>query len=231
MREIVLDTETTGLDPNRGHRIVEIGALELVNRMPTGRTFHTYINPERDMPEEAFRIHGISEKFLKDKPLFKDIVKEFLEFVEEGSLVIHNAPFDMKFINAELKWIQREPICISKAIDTLQMARKKFPGAKNNLDALCKRFGINISQRVFHGALLDAELLLDVYLDLKGGRQLGLSFKDKIAATDSKEGRETTRENVKKLGSWATISPTEEEEEAHKEMLNILPNSIWNKAR
>lgn len=229
MREIILDTETTGLTPKEGHRIVEIGALELINRMPTGKTFHTYINPQRDMPEEAFKVHGISADFLKDKPFFHDIAKEFLNFIEDSYLVIHNAPFDMKFINAELQWLEKKPISMEMVIDTLQMARKKFPGAKNSLDALCKRFGISLAQRTFHGALLDAELLLDVYLDLKGCRQLGLGLKDKErnALLNKNKDKEENIKKIRKLGSWSSIFPSEKEKEKHKEMLDFLKNPIW----
>jgi len=231
MREIILDTETTGLTPEEGHRIVEIGALEIINRMPTGKSFHTYINPERNMPEEAFKIHGISEYFLKDKPVFKEIAKDFLEFIGDGDLVIHNAPFDMKFINAELQWLERKPISLDKVIDTLQMARKKFPGAKNSLDALCKRFGISLAQRTFHGALLDAELLLDVYLDLKGCRQLGLGLKDKkiTVSKDAYKKKDLIDNKKLKLGAWSVISPTKEETMKHEEMLEFLPGDLWSK--
>ena len=156
IREIVLDTETTGLNPQDGHRIVEIGALEMVNKVLTGKKFHFYINPERDMPSEAYRIHGISSEFLKDKPVFKEIAKEFLDFIEDGKLVIHNAPFDIKFLNYELSLVNLPSLELSEAIDTLIIARKNYPGARVNLDALCRRFKIDNSSRDFHGALLDA---------------------------------------------------------------------------
>ena len=170
MREIVMDTETTGLDPNTGDRIVEIGGVELFNHMPTGETYHQYINPQRDMPEGAFAVHGLSAEFLSDKPLFADVAQAFLDFVGDSKLVIHNASFDMKFINAELKWIEKPPLPWAQAIDTLAIARKKFPGAQNSLDALCRRFGIR-TERELHGALLDSEILAEVYLELIGGRQ------------------------------------------------------------
>lgn len=174
VREIVLDTETTGLDPNQGHRIVEIGALELVNHVPTGRSYHQYINPQRDMPEEAQRVHGISEEFLQDKPLFADIAQAFLDFAQDSRFVIHNAEFDMKFLNWEYA-NQGHPVFASdRAIDTLAIARRRFPGAPASLDALCKRFDIDTSSRNLHGALIDARLLADVYLELKGGREPGL---------------------------------------------------------
>jgi len=171
MREIVLDTETTGLDPNTGDRIVEIGALELLNHMPTGQKFHEYINPQRDMPAGAFAVHGLSEAFLADKPVFAKIAQKFLDFIGDSKLVIHNASFDMKFLNAELKWCTKSKIPISQARDTLEIARRKYPGASNSLDALCRRFGVDNSGRTLHGALLDSEILAEVYLELIGGRQ------------------------------------------------------------
>ncbi len=172
MREIVLDTETTGFEPAEGHRIVEIGAIELFNHLPTGRTFHRYVNPERAMPSEAFEVHGLGDDFLRDKPRFADIAAAFLEFVGTDSrLVIHNAAFDMKFLNAELAWVNLPPIMSDRALDTVALARRKFPGATASLDALCRRFGIDNSAREKHGALLDSELLAEVYLELIGGRQ------------------------------------------------------------
>lgn len=174
MREIVLDTETTGLEPDAGDRIVEIGGVELFNHVPTGRTYHQYINPERDMPEEAFQVHGISSQFLSDKPRFSEIGDAFVEFVGDAKLVIHNAAFDMKFLNAELSWMGRKTIPYEQAVDTLLIARKKFPGSPASLDALCRRFGIDTSARTLHGALLDSEILAEVYLELVGGRQPGL---------------------------------------------------------
>jgi DNA polymerase III subunit epsilon len=171
MREIVLDTETTGFDPTAGDRIVEIGGVELRNLVPTGRTFHQYINPERDMPEEAFAVHGLSSEFLSDKPVFAEIADAFLSFVGDAKLVIHNAAFDVRFLNAELGWAARETLPWGRAVDTLDIARRRFPGAQNSLDALCRRFGIDNSGREKHGALLDSELLAEVYLELMGGRQ------------------------------------------------------------
>lgn len=171
MREIVLDTETTGFDPETGDRIVEIGAVELMNHLPTGNTYHVYINPERDMPEGAFNVHGLPSEFLSDKPLFGAVAEDFLAFIADAKLVIHNATFDMRFLNAELGWANRPRIPMEQAIDTLEIARKKFPGAGNSLDALCRRFGIDNSARQKHGALLDSELLAEVYLELVGGRQ------------------------------------------------------------
>jgi DNA polymerase-3 subunit epsilon len=174
MREIVLDTETTGLDPKEGHRIVEIGAVELENHVPTDRHFHVYIDPQRDMPEEAFAVHGLGNDFLRGKPLFADVADEFLAFVGDAKLVIHNASFDMMFLNAELDWASRPQLPMHQAIDTLQIARQKYPGAPASLDALCRRFNIDNSARTLHGALLDSEILAEVYLELLGGRQPGL---------------------------------------------------------
>jgi DNA polymerase-3 subunit epsilon len=176
MREIVLDTETTGLDPEDGHRIVEIGAVELLNHMPTGRTWHQYVNPRRDMPEDAFAVHGIGADFLADKPPFEEVAQAFLDFVADAKLVIHNAPFDMKFLNAELRWAGLPLLPLTQAIDTLAMARRRFPGSPGSLDALCKRFEIDNSRRTYHGALLDSEILAEVYLELIGGRQPGLTL-------------------------------------------------------
>ena len=176
MREIVLDTETTGLDPAQGHRLVEIGAVEIVNQIATGAVFHALINPGREVPEEAFRIHGHSTALLRDKPVFAAIVDEFLAFVGEDRLVIHNAEFDMRFINAELSAAGRAPIAAEQVVDTLALARRKHPGAPNNLDALCDRYRIDRARRIKHGALLDAEILVEVYGELTGGRQRSLSF-------------------------------------------------------
>jgi DNA polymerase-3 subunit epsilon len=171
MREIVLDTETTGFEPSEGHRIVEIGAVELFNHLPTGRTYHQYINPERAMPKEAFEVHGLGDDFLRDKPVFKAIGQAFLDFVGDARLVIHNAAFDMKFLNAELQWAGLPGLPAERAIDTLMIARQRFPGAPASLDALCRRFGVDNSAREKHGALLDSEILAEVYLELVGGRQ------------------------------------------------------------
>ena len=171
MREIVMDTETTGLDPNSGDRLVEIACVELANFIPTGRVWHQYINPQREVPQDAFRIHGLSTQFLADKPVFSDLVDSFLEFVDGGKLIFHNAGFDMKFINAELIRIERPAIPLERVLDTLALARRKHPAGPNSLDALCKRYNIDNSARTRHGALLDAELLADVYLQLIGGQQ------------------------------------------------------------
>lgn len=171
MREIVLDTETTGFEPGEGHRLVEIGAVELFNHVPTGRTYHQYINPDRAMPAEAFAVHGLGDDFLRDKPRFAEVAQAFLDFIADSRLVIHNAAFDMKFLNAELAWARLPPIPMEQALDTLAVARRKFPGSPATLDALCRRFGIDNSAREKHGALLDSELLAEVYLELTGGRQ------------------------------------------------------------
>lgn len=176
MREIILDTETTGLNPAKGDRLVEIGAVEIVNQVATGATFHVLINPERDVPEEAFRIHGHSTESLKDKPIFSAIVGEFLNFIAEDQLVIHNAEFDMRFINSELRAADRPEVPLERVIDTLALARRKHPGAPNSLDALCDRYRINRTRRIKHGALLDAEILVEVYAELTGGRQRSLTL-------------------------------------------------------
>lgn len=175
LREIVLDTETTGLSPQQGDRLVEIGCVELINHVPTGRNHHLYINPQRDMPEEAFKVHGLSEEFLADKPLFSHVAQGFLDFIENDTLIIHNAPFDMGFLNAELSRINR-PALANPVIDTVMLARKVHPGARVSLDALCRHYGIDNSRRTLHGALLDSEILAEVYLELIGGRQVALSL-------------------------------------------------------
>ncbi len=172
MREIVLDTETTGFEPSEGHRIVEIGAVELFNHVPTGKTYHQYLNPDRPMPPEAFEVHGLGDDFLRDKPRFAQVAQAFLDFVgAESRLVIHNAAFDMKFLNAELNWAGLPTLPSDRALDTVALARRKFPGSPASLDALCRRFGIDNAAREKHGALLDSELLAEVYLELIGGRQ------------------------------------------------------------
>ncbi|KUF09579.1 DNA polymerase III subunit epsilon [Pseudoponticoccus marisrubri] len=177
MREIVLDTETTGFEPEQGDRIVEIGAVELFNHVPTGKTYHQYINPERSMPQEAFAVHGLGDDFLRDKPVFRDIADELLTFIGTAKLVIHNAAFDVKFLNAELRWVNKPPLPADCAIDTLDIARRRFPGSPASLDALCRRFSIDNAARTLHGALLDSEILAEVYLELIGGKQpdFGLS--------------------------------------------------------
>ena len=227
MREIVLDTETTGLDPGTGDKIVEIGAVELWNHLPTGKTFHKYLNPERNMPEEAQAVHGLTEDFLRDKPLFSQIVDDFLRFIKDSKLIIHNASFDMKFINAELELAKKSKLSGDIAIDTLSIARKKFPGSPASLDALCRRFNIDNSARTLHGALLDSEILAEVYLELIGGRQPDFGLSD-INTNDNKkleENRQTTkrpRPLKRRL--------TEEEEKAHSVFVKKLgENSVWHK--
>lgn len=224
MREIVLDTETTGLDPFSGHRIVEIGCVELINHVRTGNHFHTYINPERSMPREAEAVHGLSEDFLKDKPKFRHIAGSFLEFVGTAPLVIHNAAFDMKFVNAELNVVNRPQIPMERAIDTVLMARQKFPGQPASLDALCKRFSIDLSARTKHGALLDAELLADVYLELLGGRQSSLGLM-REAASDAADCELifAGHSDIPRRH----FPPGLEELAHHKTMLEKIKNPLW----
>ena len=188
MREIILDTETTGLEPADGHRVVEIGCMELVNHIPTGQFWHEYFNPERDVPEAAFNIHGLSESFLKDKPLFAERAGEFLGFIEDAQIVIHNAAFDTAFLDAELARAELPPLPAARVVDTLALARRKHPAGPNSLDALCKRYGIDNSARTRHGALLDCELLAEVYLELIGGRQANLTL---IEANQRRSGPRT----------------------------------------
>src|SRR5579875_540979 len=193
MREIILDTETTGLDPASGHRIVEIGCVELLNAIPTGAVFHVYINPERDMPEEAFRVHGLSAEFLADKPVFAKIADEFLTFMGDAKIIAHNAEFDVRFLNAELALLGKEAIAAGRVVDTLALARRKFPGSANSLDALCARYGIDASRRTKHGALLDAEILAEVYAELTGGRQASLALQTAHATRARGEGARLIR--------------------------------------
>ncbi|PYE84456.1 DNA polymerase III subunit epsilon [Pseudoroseicyclus aestuarii] len=176
MREVVLDTETTGFDPQEGDRIVEIGAVELLNHVPTGKQLHKYINPKRSMPEEAFKVHGLGDEFLSKQPVFEQVVDEVIAFLGDSKLIIHNAAFDMRFLNAEFGWCGRPQLPMEQAVDTLAIARRKFPGSPASLDALCRRFGIDNASRTLHGALLDSEILAEVYLELIGGRQPGLSL-------------------------------------------------------
>lgn len=227
MREIVLDTETTGFDPHTGDRIVEIGAVELHNHVPSGRTYHQYINPERAMPNDAFEVHGLGDEFLADKPKFAEIGDAFLTFIGDAKLVIHNASFDMKFLNAELKWMGRPALPMDQAIDTLDIARKKFPGSPASLDALCRRFNINNSARTLHGALLDSEILAEVYLELIGGRQpdfaLGGNSKAQVAGV-SDDWRAHPRPS--------RLSPNLTEDEAAKHAAfveEIGENAVWSK--
>lgn len=223
MREIALDTETTGLNPKAGHRVVEIGCVEMINHVATGEHFHVYINPERDMPEEAFNVHGLSEEFLKTHPVFAKIADEFIEFIGDSPLVIHNAAFDMGFLNWELENLGRATLDMARAVDTVQIARKKFPGAQANLDALCKRFGIDNSNRQLHGALLDAELLADVYLELMGGRQTGLGLGEVETVTDSDEIHVEKRQ----LREPRVFAPTADELARHAAFIDQLTDPIW----
>jgi DNA polymerase III subunit epsilon len=232
MREIALDTETTGLDPASGHRVVEIGCVEMHGHIRTGNHFHTYLNPERDMPREAENIHGLSSDFLKDKPTFKVVARAFLEFIGDAPLVIHNASFDLKFLNYELNTLDLPLIDFARATDTVLIARKMFPGSPANLDALCKRFSIDTSARTKHGALLDAELLADVYLELKGGRQSSLLGKP--ASTNPDEPRATSHESLSFTGHTAiparNFPPSSEERAAHKAMVEKIKGAIWSAA-
>ena len=233
MREIVLDTETTGINPRDGHRIIEIGALELMHHLPTGRSLHLYINPERDIDEGAIAVHGITLDFLADKPIFADIAEEFLAFIGSDPLVIHNASFDMAFINAELMRVDRPVLAMGQSIDTLAMARKKFPGAQANLDALCRRFDIDNSHRDLHGALLDADLLANVYIELLGGRQPGLLL-DADQNSKSKRSQDETVEDpcfhtdVKNIRPVRAHAPTDDELAAHAEFIARLEDPVWD---
>jgi DNA polymerase-3 subunit epsilon len=221
LREIVLDTETTGLDPDSGHRIVEVAALELVNHLPTGRTFHSYVNPKRDMPEEAFRVHGLSAAFLADYPVFAEVIDPFLEFILDSPLVIHNAAFDVRFLDAELVRHGREALAQGRAVDTLQLAQRRFPGSPNNLDALCRRFGVDNSGRTLHGALLDCELLAEVYLHLIGGRQIGLGL-------DRPGSRGAVGSTPRTVRPPRPHAPSAEELARHAAFVAKLENPVWN---
>ena len=235
MREIILDTDTTGLSWRDGHRIVEIGALELMHHLPTGKTLHLYINPEREIDEGAAAVHGLTNAFLSDKPFFTEIVDEFLSFIGDAPLIIHNASFDLGFINAELDRIQRPLLPTDRAIDTLEIARKKFPGAQANLDALCRRFEIDNSHRDLHGALVDADLLASVYVELLGGRQPGLSLEpenknDTVAVASITEQESSILQvdsNKKTILPVRPHAPTAEEMKAHDEFLAKLKDPIW----
>lgn len=223
MREVVLDTETTGLNHGGDDRIVEIGCVELFNHMVTGRTFHCYVNPERDVPEGAFKVHGLSREFLSQHSIFADVVGGFLEFLGDSVLVIHNAGFDLGFINAELRRLGRAELPMERAVDTVKIARQKFPGAQANLDALCRRFAINLSERELHGALKDARLLAAVYLELIGGRQPDLE----LAAT--RQAAEVVAEQHRQRAP-RPHAPTPEEEAAHAKFLEKLDSPIWRQA-
>jgi len=224
MREIVLDTETTGLDPYQGHRLIEIGCVELVNRIPSGHTFHRYLNPQRDVPAEAFAIHGLSTEFLTDKPLFADVAAELVAFIGDAPLVIHNAAFDIGFINAELERAGHPLIPRDRLVDTLLLARRKYPGGQNRLDDLCSRFGIDNSHRTKHGALLDAELLAEVYLELIEARQASLGLAAAAATTVAGTASGATRQRPAPLPPRITAA----EQAAHRAFVETLgPNAIW----
>ncbi len=225
MREIVLDTETTGLDPEAGDRIVEIACLELVNRFPTGRVWHQYVNPERDVPEAAFAVHGLSTAFLSDKPVFAALAEDFLRFIDGASLVIHNAAFDVKFLNAELKRVGLPAIAEGRVVDTLAIARRKHPGAQNTLDALCRRYGIDNSARTRHGALLDTELLAEVYINLIEAQQPGLNFA-RVAA--SREAANARSKGITQRPAPLSARLSPEEEAAHAAFVRGLKaKSLW----
>lgn len=228
MREIVLDTETTGFDPQTGDRIVEIGAVELMRHVPTGNTYHQYINPERSMPDDAFQVHGLGDDFLRDKPVFRAIAQDFIDFIGDAKLVIHNAAFDIKFLNAELGWLGMPPIPWDQAIDTLAIARKKFPGSPASLDALCRRYGIDNTARTLHGALLDSEILAEVYLEMIGGRQPDFALSSAEAQADA-----ALSEKVERVGQRPNPLPsrlTTEEKSAHDALVGGMgENAVWSR--
>jgi DNA polymerase-3 subunit epsilon len=224
-REIVLDTETTGLSPQQGDRLVEIGCVELINHIPSGRHYHVYINPQRSMPEEAFRVHGLSEEFLADKPVFAAVADDFREFVGDATLVIHNAPFDMGFLNAELEKAGQGPLA-NDVIDTVMLARQKHPGARVSLDALCKHYGIDNSRRTLHGALLDSEILAEVYLELLGGKQVSLALIAEAGLTGAEAI--ATRAVAAQRPTPLPSRLTAQEAEAHARLVTRMGESaIW----
>jgi DNA polymerase-3 subunit epsilon len=222
VREIVLDTETTGLDPDAGHRVVEIACVELLHRLPTGRQFRKYVNPKRDMPEEAQAVHGLSTEFLAEQPPFGAIAEEFLEFIGEAPLVIHNAEFDLNFLNAELARLGRPGIDPARAVDTVALARQRFPGAQASLDALCRRFEIDNSARELHGALLDCQLLAEVYLELSGGRQPGFDLDPARRAQAVAAGRQARPQRPAR-----PHAPSPQETAAHEALLARMKDPVW----
>lgn len=231
LREIVLDTETTGFDPKSGDRIVEIGCIELINHIPSGEVLHLYVNPERDMPDAAFQVHGLSEAFLSKHPVFAEIVDRFVAFIGDAQLIIHNASFDMGFINAELARLKRPPLPMSQATDTVAMARQKFPGAQASLDALCSRFGIDNSARTKHGALLDSELLAEVYLELIGGKQIGLSLAaETMAQSDAFRASPDTPRPKRQARPPRPHKASADERAQHEALLEKLSDPIWLRA-
>lgn len=223
MREVVLDTETTGFKPEEGHRLVEIGCIELVNHVSTGNRYHVYINPQRPVPPDAVAVHGLTDEFLADKPVFTDVVQAFVEFIGDAKLVIHNAAFDMTFLNWQLKECGYPVMPMERAIDTLAMARRKFPGSPATLDALCKRFGVDNSGRTLHGALLDAQLLADVYLELLGGRQAGLA----LAGAGAAKGGPAASRVERPFRPARPHQPLAEELAAHEGLVKALKNALW----
>ncbi len=230
MREIVFDTETTGLDPKTGDRMVEIGCIEMVNLVPTGASYHAYFNPERDMPAGAEAVHGLSAAFLSDKPLFRHLAQELLDFIGDSPLVAHNAGFDFGFLNAELALCNFEPVCMTRMVDTVALARKRHPGAKLSLDALCSRYGIDRSHRVKHGALLDAELLAQVYVELKGGRQIGLELAAEAIAAETVQsvGRPAVRSApTGPRRAPRPHAPSAAELARHREFMAGIDNALW----
>ena len=227
MREIIFDTETTGLSPAGGDRMVEIGCVELFNRVETGRTFHAYFNPERPMPSEAEAVHGLSDIFLSDKPRFADLAEDLLEFIGDSPLIAHNATFDFGFLNHELSRCARDPICLSRMICTLAMARTRHPGAKHSLDALCTRFGVDRSQRVKHGALLDAQLLAQVYVELTGGRQIGLGLVAEAVAAAASATDSVIAERPVRPVRPHQASPAEEER--HRNFIAAMASPLWER--
>ena len=227
MREIVFDTETTGLDPKTGDRLVEIGCIELINRVPSGASYHAYFNPERDMPEAAEAVHGLSAAFLSEKPLFRDKAPELIEFLQDSPLVAHNAGFDFGFLNTELAMCSMEEVCLTRMVDTVAIARKKHPGAKLSLDALCTRYGVDRSHRVKHGALLDAELLAQVYVELTGGRQIGLGLADDTGGGKTVVAMPQTERRQREFREPRPHSASAEELSRHKEFIDQMDNPIW----
>lgn len=221
MREIVFDTETTGFDVDDGDRLVEIGCVELMNKIPTGRHYHQYVNPEREMSRGAYEVHGLSTEFLAKYPIFGEVAEAFLDFVEDAALIAHNASFDMKFINWELENVGLKPIPASRSVDTLAIARAKFPGAQNSLDALCRRLGIDNSNRDLHGALLDAQLLAEVYLELMGGRQQGLALQEAV--------RTAVAPTERKAREPRPHAPSAAEKAAHEAFIATLADPIWTR--
>lgn len=226
MREIAFDTETTGLSPHDGHRLVEIGCVELVNRVETGVTWHRYLNPDRSMPSEAEAVHGLSLIFLSDKQRFHEVAVDFLEFVGDSPLIAHNAHFDFGFVNAELAACGHDPICLSRMIDTLQMARIRHPGAKHSLDALCSRYGVDRSQRVKHGALLDAQLLSQVYVELSGGRQIGLSLAE-VALVGEQPSFAAMPRLARSVRPARAHAASDAELRAHAAFLSTVVEPLW----